>query len=84
MRNLYTAAPSSTLWGLQEGTAALICTPPDDVRALAYAMMALPDDPSRRAEMSARGRKYVEQQAAREVVLGRYAELICERKGPLP
>ena len=79
-----TAAPGSTLWALQEETGALVCAPPNDPRAFADAVMVLLGDPERRAEMGARGRKYIEEHAARDVVLGRYAAFLCDKKGRLP
>ncbi len=79
-----TALPGSTLWALQEETDALICSPPNDARAFADAVIGLLDHPGRRAAMGARGRTYVEQQAAREAVLARYAASLFGRKSLFP
>lgn len=76
MRNFCTAVPGSAQWALEERVGTLICTPPDDARGFADSVTARLDDPGGRVEMSARDRKYVEQQATREVVLERYAEFI--------
>lgn len=71
-----TALPGSTLSALGEESGGLLCVPPNDARAFADAVIALIDDPSRRAEMGARGRRYVEDTVARDVVLARYARLM--------
>ncbi len=72
-----TALPGSTLSVLGEESGGLLCVPPNDARAFADAVIGLIDDPSRRAEMGARGRRYVENTVARDVVLSRYAGLIA-------
>lgn len=71
-----TAVPGSTLWALKEETGALVCVRPNDSQAFANAVMDLLDNPERRTEMGARGRKYVEEKAALDVVLERYAQLL--------
>jgi len=74
-----TALPDSTLWNLQEQSRALICVPPKNPREFADAVIGLIDDPAKRAEMGARGRAYVEDNVAREVVLKRFAALMAGR-----
>lgn len=75
-----TARANSTLAALAQETGALACVPPNDPTAFANAVVALVDDPARRADMGARGRAYVEATVARDVVLARYVRLLCPEK----
>lgn len=74
-----TALPGSTLWALKEESHALLCVPPNNPRAFADAVIALIDDPEKRAEMGARGRAFVENKVARDIVLRRYVDLMTGR-----
>lgn len=71
-----TAAPGSPLWVLQEQTQSCACVPPNDPQAFAEAVIQLIGDPERRAGMGARARAYVAATASRDVVLGRYLDLL--------
>lgn len=71
-----TARPSSSLWRMAGETGALICVPPGDADAFAAATLDLLDQPEKRQKLGAAGRRYVEQVAARDIVLGAYARLI--------
>ncbi len=71
-----TAQEGSTLWKLAERTGACICVPPNDVRAFADAVIALIDHRSLRAELGTRGRSYVEENVARDIVLSSFATQI--------
>lgn len=64
-----TAKEGSTLWKLAEKTGACFCVPPGDPRACADAVIALLEDPDRRAELGRNGRAYVEDNVARDNVL---------------
>jgi len=74
-----TAPAGSTLWRMHEETGAFLCTPFEDPRALADAVIGLLDDPGRRAAMGAKGRAFAEATAGRDVVLGSYADLLQGR-----
>lgn len=71
-----TAVPGSPLWVLQEQTESFACVPPNDPQAFAEAVIRLVTDPTERAEMGNRARAYVAATASRDVVLGRYLDLL--------
>jgi colanic acid biosynthesis glycosyl transferase WcaI len=62
---------------LQESGAGL-AVPPDDLVAFQGALQRLVDDPERREEMAARGRRWVEDIASPAAVARAYADLIVE------
>jgi len=71
-----TAAPGTPLWELQRETEAFVCVPPREAEALASALLRLIDAPDLRARMGARGRQWIERNAARDLVLERLAGLL--------
>jgi colanic acid biosynthesis glycosyl transferase WcaI len=72
-----TARPGSALWRLASESGAFICVAPDDIDALARSTLELLDDPEKRRELGAAGRRYAKEIAARETVLTAYARLIA-------
>ncbi len=54
-----------------------IVVPPEDPRALAEALTALADNPARRAELGAAGRRAAERDFGREAWLRRWSELLA-------
>jgi colanic acid biosynthesis glycosyl transferase WcaI len=72
-----TARPGSSLWRLAEETGALLCVPPGDPDAFAAAALDLLGDSDKCRALGAAGRRYAEQVAARDIVLGAYARLIA-------
>lgn len=71
-----TAAPGSPLWVLQEETRSFACVPPNDPQAFAEAVIRLVSNPDEREAMGKRARDYVAATASRDVVLGRYLDLL--------
>lgn len=71
-----TAAPGSPLWLMQEETQSFACVPPNDPQAFAEAVIRLVSDPQLRQQMGRRARAYVAATASRDVVLGRYLEVL--------
>jgi Glycosyltransferase len=71
-----TAAEGSPLWMLQEETQSCACVPPNEPEAFADAVIRLASDPDARTKMGERARAYVAATASRDVVLGRYLELL--------
>ncbi len=55
-----------------------VCVAPDDPGAFRQALQQLADDPSRRHEMAAAGRRWVEHAASPAAVAQAYADLIVE------
>jgi glycosyltransferase involved in cell wall biosynthesis len=54
---------------------------PEDSRAIASAIRALIDDPTRRAEMGANGRRWVLENAGRERLAAKYLEVMADLTG---
>jgi colanic acid biosynthesis glycosyl transferase WcaI len=71
-----TANPGSSLWRMQDSSGAFLCVPPNQPGALAEAVMRLADDDRLRAELGAKGRRFVEQHFAKEAVLGGFRSLV--------
>lgn len=80
-----TANPGSSLWRLRKETGAFICVPPNDRSALCDAALKLLDAPEQRAAMGAKGRAYIEQTHARQMLLTRFEKTLetLEREGSL-
>jgi colanic acid biosynthesis glycosyl transferase WcaI len=66
-----TARKDSTLWRLKEECNAFLCVPPNDADTFASTVMALAEDPARRAELGRHGRDYVLRNCAKNVSLRR-------------
>jgi colanic acid biosynthesis glycosyl transferase WcaI len=71
-----TAAPGSPLWVLQEQTQSFACVPPNEPETFADAVIRLVSDPQLCERMGERARAYVAATASRDVVLGRYLDLL--------
>lgn len=71
-----TARPGSPLSRLQQLSGAFLCSPPNDASAFAQAVLKLADDAQSRAELGARGRRFVEQNFSKSKVLGDFTSLI--------
>jgi colanic acid biosynthesis glycosyl transferase WcaI len=71
-----TANPGSSLWRMQDSSGAFLCVPPNEPGALAEAVLRLADDDRLRAELGAKGRRFVEQHFAKEAVLGGFRSLV--------
>jgi len=65
-----TALPDSVLWRLQRQSGAFLCVPPDDPPTFAEAVVRLADDTRLRQELGRRGREFVEQNYAKQRILG--------------
>lgn len=81
-----TALPDSPLWNLQAQTGAFVCVPPQDAAALTQAVIDLLDNPPRCIHMAEKGRSYVEQHHARDMLIERidtWLVSLC-REGVLP
>ncbi|MGH7014673.1 MAG: glycosyltransferase [Stellaceae bacterium] len=78
-----TALPGSPLWRMMGASGAFLCAPPNDVRALAAAVLRLIDDPALAAELGANGRRFVDRTCAKPRVLGRFAALACTLARPV-
>lgn len=78
-----TARPGSPLWRMMEASGAFLCTPPNDARAFAEAVLRLVDDPAFAAELGDRGRQFVNRTCAKALVLGRFAALARTRAEPV-
>jgi len=79
-----TARPGSPLWRMMEASGAFLCTPPNDARAFAEAVLRLVDDPSFAAELGDRGRQFVNRTCAKSLVLGRFSALARTLTEPAP
>ena len=71
-----TARPNSPLSRLQQLSGAFLCAPPNDASAFATAVLKLADDAQSRAELGARGRRFVEANFSKAKVLGDFTSLI--------
>ncbi len=71
-----TANPGSSLWRLQDSSGAFVCVPPNQPGVLADAVLRLADDAALRAELGAKGRRFVEQHFAKETVLTGFRTLL--------
>jgi putative colanic acid biosynthesis glycosyltransferase WcaI len=71
-----TALPGSPLWRLMEESEAFLCTPPNDGRVLAEAVLRLIDEPELCVKLGMNGRRFVEQHCAKPLVLGRLAAFV--------
>ena len=71
-----TANPGSSLWRLKDSSGAFVCVPPNQPGALAEAVLRLADDDRLRAELGAKGRRFVEQHFAKESVLAGFRTLV--------
>ncbi len=68
-----TALPGSALWDLQDKTnGAIACAPPNNPDELTKTIIELLDNEATREEMGRSGRQYVEENAARDVILNQY------------
>ncbi|MEZ4408233.1 MAG: hypothetical protein R3A52_17405 [Polyangiales bacterium] len=62
----------------EANTGAGLFAPPEDVPAITEALVALADDPARRAAMGASGRAFVTANYDREQIAARYLTLLEE------
>ncbi len=66
----------SNVWKLTERVDCGVCTPPEDARALAEAVLQLRGDEKRRRLMGLNGRDYVELHFTRDVITQRYRQAL--------
>ncbi len=71
-----TAEPGSPMAELAEASGAILCVPPENPSAFAEAAIRLRDDEALRQRMGANGRRYVESECAKPVVMARFRGLL--------
>lgn len=71
------ARPDSALGRLQKKSNAFLCTPPDDSKSLAAAVLRLAEDIELRRELGKSGRQYVERNCRKDLVLERLFSAAC-------
>jgi colanic acid biosynthesis glycosyl transferase WcaI len=76
-----TADPGTPLAKLADASQGFVCVAPNDPSAYAEAAIALLADPERRLALGDNGRRYVEAEVAKSVVMKRFRALLDQDPG---